>query len=174
MHTAPFGCTAHLACLNVHMVRVCHAAGLVGSELTVGHGIGVGHAWIGGCVGREDCYQRPHGCHSRANVHPGCAHRDDCRKGGRSASPVEMAEACHIDMAQIPDAFLSRPHGERTAAALLPHWDPDKRGKHDGLAGIVSLRVQAGGCRRSSLGASTGRRCFGLTALKMGRVLPAQ
>jgi hypothetical protein len=23
MHTAPFGCTAHLACLNLHMARVC-------------------------------------------------------------------------------------------------------------------------------------------------------
>jgi hypothetical protein len=38
MHTAPFGCTAHLACLNVHMARVCTLQALVGSKLTVGHG----------------------------------------------------------------------------------------------------------------------------------------
>jgi hypothetical protein len=45
------------------------------------------------------------------------------------------------DMARIPEAFLSRPHGERTAAALLPLWDPGERRKYDELVGIVSLRV---------------------------------
>jgi hypothetical protein len=38
----------------------------------------------------------------------------------------------------------------------------------DGRAVIVFLRVQEGGCRRCSLGASTGRRCLTLKNLKMG------
>jgi hypothetical protein len=54
MHTAPFSCTAHLACLNVHMAKDA-SAGLVGSKLTVGHGVRVAHAWIGGCLRSEDC-----------------------------------------------------------------------------------------------------------------------
>lgn len=39
MHTAPFGCTAHLACLIVHTIYGDDAAaGLVGSKLTDRHG----------------------------------------------------------------------------------------------------------------------------------------
>jgi hypothetical protein len=37
MHTAPFGCTAHLACLKRAYGESMHAARLVGSKLTVGH-----------------------------------------------------------------------------------------------------------------------------------------
>jgi hypothetical protein len=44
-----------------------HAAGLVGSKLTVGHGGRVAHAWIGGCA-RSRRLRCPHRCHSRANV----------------------------------------------------------------------------------------------------------
>jgi hypothetical protein len=49
-----------------------HAAGLVGSKLTVGHGARVAHAWIGGCL-RSRRLRCPHGCHSRANAHLGHA-----------------------------------------------------------------------------------------------------
>jgi hypothetical protein len=75
MHTAPFGCTAHLACLNVHMARVCMLQALVGSKLTVGHGDVAAHAWIGGYLHRRRL-RCPHGCHSRANAHLGHAHAE--------------------------------------------------------------------------------------------------
>lgn len=55
MHTAPFGCTAHLRLFKLAYGKSMHAAGLVGSKLTVDHGDRVAHAWIGGCARREDC-----------------------------------------------------------------------------------------------------------------------
>jgi hypothetical protein len=45
---------------------------------------------------------------------------------------------------------------------------------YDGLVVVVLLRVQQSGCRRCSLGASTGQRCLTLKILKMGCLLPAQ
>ena len=80
MHTAPFGCTAHLACLKRAYGESMQAAGLVGSKLTDGHGDRVAHAWIGGRLLREDCDALMAAIVVRTPVRP-CTHGDEFRRG---------------------------------------------------------------------------------------------
>jgi hypothetical protein len=87
-------------------------------------------------------------------------------------SPLGLEHGRGYDTARIPEALESkttwRARRSGFASTLGTLRPQGGRRTLDGLVVVVSLRVQEGGCRRSSLGASTGRRCLTLKILKMG------
>jgi hypothetical protein len=74
-------------------------------------------------------------------------------------------------IARVPEASVSDPMEHPPQRLCFPFGGTAGEGRqraYDGLVVVVLLRVQQSGCRRCSLGASTGRRCLTLKILKMG------